>query len=201
MRSSINTFLALAALGVASLINGAAFGAEGSASVEEMPSFQLLDGMAEASPAACEQWPGCTCVKFDVVAGLSQRFSLTRSCPHPAHEDITLISNFDQHGQEIDRGQMKNGKAQGLWVSWYPSGELNGFSYFEDGKPQGEYTVWYPSGALLAEGHHHSSGEHGDHFRYSESGEVEHHSVWHQGKLINDLSASYRSLEAGDQDQ
>ena len=177
------------------------FGSEEDSTVEQKPSVEILGDLIEVSPAECEQWPGCICVELDVVVHLPQRYSLKRICPHPVHEHLRLISTFDHNGQEIDRGQTKHGQAYGVWISWYPTGELNGIAEFADGKPHGSYTVWYPSGTLMYEGSNYNLGEHGDHFRYSESGNVEHHSVWEKGELLEDLSTAFMPLESDAENQ
>lgn len=42
----------------------------------------------------------------------------------------------------------------GVWISWYESGQKNSEQEYIDGKENGAYRVWYPNGKIYLEGNY-----------------------------------------------
>ena len=50
------------------------------------------------------------------------------------------------------RGFFRFGKKHGKWAAFFPSGDLQSETEFENGKKNGKITVWYNNGKVMYEG-------------------------------------------------
>lgn len=56
------------------------------------------------------------------------------------------------NGQVSLRGEMRNGKREGVWVSYYENGQLWSQNEYVNGMRQGKTVTWYPNGQKRFEG-------------------------------------------------
>lgn len=54
----------------------------------------------------------------------------------------------DANEQYQSKGELKNGKKDGKWTSWFDNGQILTEKFYKDGEIDGESTWWYKSGEL-----------------------------------------------------
>ena len=68
------------------------------------------------------------------------------------------------------RGQMKNGKREGAWKSWYEDGTQWSETAFKEGIKNGPTTTWYENGKKRYEGYYTNDNESGKWTYWDENG-------------------------------
>ena len=51
-----------------------------------------------------------------------------------------------KNGKLTDKGRYKNGKRDGLWISYHENGQIADQGEFKNGEPHGFYIAFYPNG-------------------------------------------------------
>jgi len=75
--------------------------------------------------------------------------------PKTVESDLKLVETKYRTGELYERYHVdKNNKKQGLYNTWYKSGELAVEVNYKDGKLNGLYKLWYPNGKLEIEANH-----------------------------------------------
>ena len=76
--------------------------------------------------------------------------------PRTAHSFIPdQIENIESHylnGRLKIKGVMKNGKREGLWISWYDSGQEWSECAYKDGLKNGNTSSWHENGMRRYDG-------------------------------------------------
>ena len=68
------------------------------------------------------------------------------------------------------RGMMKNGKRDGIWRSWYPTGVQWSETTFMEGKKEGKTTTWYENAQKRYDGYYSNDAESGRWVYWNEQG-------------------------------
>jgi hypothetical protein len=55
-------------------------------------------------------------------------------------------------GQKISEGIYKDNKKQGLWIDYFPSGNIKNKIIFKDGRPHGPTSLYFQDGKVKEEG-------------------------------------------------
>jgi antitoxin component YwqK of YwqJK toxin-antitoxin module len=89
----------------------------------------------------------------------------------------SLVQNGEQvlyhkNGKVEMRGMMKNGKRDGVWRSWYESGQPWSETTFKDGVKNGKTTTWYDNGNKRYEGFFKNNKESGRWVFWTENGSI-----------------------------
>lgn len=71
---------------------------------------------------------------------------------HAQHKDEVLQTNLYENLSKKSQGQMVDGRLQGAWTKWYPSGAKESSGDWINDKPEGHWEFWYESGEKKAEG-------------------------------------------------
>jgi antitoxin component YwqK of YwqJK toxin-antitoxin module len=70
------------------------------------------------------------------------------------------------------KGVLKNGKREGLWISWYESGQEWSEGTYKNGLKNGPATVWHENGMKRYEGFYTNDERSGKWTYWDESGKV-----------------------------
>ena len=62
------------------------------------------------------------------------------------------LTEYFENGQISKEGPYKNGTRNGLWKTYYKSGELWSELYFKNGQPDSTTTAYYPNGKVRYQG-------------------------------------------------
>ncbi len=62
------------------------------------------------------------------------------------------LTEYFENGQISKEGPYKNGKRDGLWKTYYKTGELWSEIYFNNGQPDSNTTAYYPNGKIRYQG-------------------------------------------------
>ncbi len=64
----------------------------------------------------------------------------------------SYLTEYFENGQISKEGPYKNGSRNGLWKTYYKSGELWSEIYFKNGQPDSTTTAYYPNGKIRYQG-------------------------------------------------
>lgn len=78
-----------------------------------------------------------------------------------------------KNGQTSIRGEMRNGKREGMWFSYYENGQLWSQGEYSNGLRHGKSISWYPDGKVRFEGNYTNDKQTGTWKYYNESGKLE----------------------------
>ena len=84
----------------------------------------------------------------------------------------------------INRGKVKNGKAEGEWLSYYENGQLKYKINYKDGKAEGEWLWYYENGQLEMKGNYKDGKFEGQWLNYDENGKLYRTEIYKNDKLI-----------------
>ena len=90
----------------------------------------------------------------------------------------------------LQSGSFKNGKREGLWVSYHKNGNIGIKEIYKDGKRDGFYEMYYEYGQLLDKGNYKNRSRDGLWETYYESGQLWYTSNYKDGGL-NGLQVEY----------
>ena len=79
------------------------------------------------------------------------------------------IKNYKSGAKRI-RGMMKDGKREGVWMSWYEDGTQWSETTFKEGQKTGATTTWYENGKKRYEGFYTNDQESGKWMYWDENG-------------------------------
>ena len=81
-------------------------------------------------------------------------------------------SKTHQPQQVIEQGYYKNNKKQGLWTTFFPSGEVKSELEYENGRLHGTYKIYHENGQVQEEGVWKNNRNISEFKRYYENGQV-----------------------------
>lgn len=87
-------------------------------------------------------------------------------------------------GQRAKAGKYVGGVPDGLWTFWYPGGQKQQEGPFADGAPEGEWTYWYENGQKLKKGKYRRGKEDGDWIFWHQAGQRSGEGRFHEGERI-----------------
>ena len=102
-----------------------------------------------------------------------------QSVPEKTYKDPTLPPTADYSGDHIVkysngitnmRGFFRFGKKHGRWASFFPSGQLQSETQFDNGIRTGKACVWYTNGKVMYEGEYKNDVKTGEWKSYDTSG-------------------------------
>lgn len=113
---------------------------------------KLFRKLFSSRAVACPDRPDCFCIEWsnnreDLVP---LRYSRSQFCPTPVRGRL-LVTNWNQENRKVEEGHFADGKMDGRWTSWYPSGRINGESVWIRGKQEGPNLAWHENGAKAEE--------------------------------------------------
>jgi len=96
----------------------------------------------------------------------------------PAGHDTAIPANgvYEKkfkNGQVSMRGEMRNGKREGAWFSYYEDGKPWSQGEYKDGLRNGKSVSWYPDGKVRYEGMYTDDKQSGVWKYYTEDGKLE----------------------------
>jgi hypothetical protein len=83
-------------------------------------------------------------------------------------------------------GNIKNGRRDGFWESYYESGQLSWKGSYENDCLHGPWEHYYENGQLTFKGNYKAGKEDGEFEYFKEDGSFEKIETWKNGKLIFD---------------
>lgn len=100
-----------------------------------------------------------------------------------------------------------NGKAEGLWLEWYPNGVLRYRAYWKNGLGHGRWEYFYPNGQLRSESFYINDITQGIYKSYHENGQLKYDATYIDGKKdglefsydVNGMLLSRKRYEKGTQ--
>ena len=85
----------------------------------------------------------------------------------------------------LQSGSFKNGKREGLWVSYHKNGKIGIKEIYKDGKRDGFYEMYYEYGQLLDKGNYKNGKRHGLWEYFNEDGSLKTTETWKDSERIN----------------
>ena len=76
------------------------------------------------------------------------------------------------NGQVSVRGEMRNGKREGTWISYYDNGQPMSQGEYANGKREGKSITWYPNGKTRYEGSYSNDKQAGTWKYWEENGKL-----------------------------
>jgi antitoxin component YwqK of YwqJK toxin-antitoxin module len=86
---------------------------------------------------------------------------------------------FTEEGTLAYKGNIKNGKSDGKWSTFYPDGKLRWQGVKENGINDGPFTMWYPDGKVKMRGQYKQGGKDGKSTIFHMNGE-KWREQWHE---------------------
>jgi len=74
---------------------------------------------------------------------------------------------------KIEEGEFKDNRKLGIWISYFPDGQVKSEITFQSNRPKGPYKVYYPNGVLQEEGSWQSNRNVGTFKRFHENGKLQ----------------------------
>jgi len=81
-------------------------------------------------------------------------------------------TEYFENGQISKEGPYKNGKRDGLWKTYYKTGELWSEIYFNNGQPDSNTTAYYPNGKIRYQGFYTKGQKSGTWKLFKEDGSI-----------------------------
>lgn len=75
----------------------------------------------------------------------------------------------------IEEGEYENGRKIGLWVRYYPNGNIQSKINYVNGRPKGMYELYYDNGQVEEQGNWNRNKNTGDFKRFYDNGEMMQH--------------------------
>jgi hypothetical protein len=88
------------------------------------------------------------------------------------------------NGLNCSQGIIKDKKKEGLWTSWYDSGQVANKTYFANGIREGKAEFWYKNGKLNATGQYKNYMKEGEWLYYNRDGTFKGKYIYSNGILI-----------------
>ncbi|HON18425.1 MAG TPA: hypothetical protein PK990_04570 [Salinivirgaceae bacterium] len=109
--------------------------------------------------------------------------------------EIGIISNKDgiliEHYRELwetggvkIKGQLKNGKRDGKWESFYEKGAPWSVGFYTDGVRNGRSLIYYPNGVFMMNGYYKNDIKDSIWYNFSETGDTLQTALFRDGKLV-----------------
>ena len=107
--------------------------------------------------------------------------SATKKDSAKKYNDPTLPPSEDYTGDHIVkfnngitsmRGFFRFGKRHGTWASFFPNGELQSETEYNNGNKSGKTTVWYPNGKIMYQGQYLNNERNGTWITYDTTGKI-----------------------------
>ena len=98
-------------------------------------------------------------------------------------EDGIHIS-WHSNGQKKREGNFKDGKEEGLHISWHSNGQKMSEGNFKDGKEDGIHTEWYGNGLKEMEWNYKDGKEDGTRTKWNENGQKVSEKIYKDGVLV-----------------
>ncbi|MCP4922560.1 MAG: toxin-antitoxin system YwqK family antitoxin [bacterium] len=89
-----------------------------------------------------------------------------------------------KNGQKKSEGNWKNGKQDGLWVTWYKNGNYQTAGKMKDGKEDGLSTHWYENGQREVQGNYKNGKLNGLREQWHENGQKMFETNWKDGEIL-----------------
>ena len=83
-----------------------------------------------------------------------------------------LWITYYSYGQMWSKGEYKNGKEEGPWVIYWGNGHLSGEGEYRNGKKEGPWVFYWINGELLGKGDHRNGKKEGPWVFYWDDGET-----------------------------
>lgn len=123
--------------------------------------------------------PVCACLTFP-VRGVAQ--SIVRETVMDASSFTGVIQESYSDGKPRLWKELRNGKAEGLWLEWHTNGAVRFRSWWRAGKGDGRWEYFYPSGRLRSESTFSADEPVGLEREYYENGVVKAERIYVNGK-------------------
>ena len=91
---------------------------------------------------------------------------------------------FTKEGQVSYKGDFKNGKAEGLWITFFPDGKPRWEGIKKNGLNDGPFTMWYENGRKKLEGFYQNGKKHGKSTAWYQNGAKWQHKFYQDGTSI-----------------
>ena len=98
------------------------------------------------------------------------------------------VYELHENGQKKTQGYFKDGKEDGLRVSWYKNGQKEEEGNWKEGKPDGLMMQWYENGQKESEGNGKNGKADGLHIRWDKNGHKEYEATYKDGEKISEKS-------------
>lgn len=116
-----------------------------------------------------------------------------------------IISEQYANGSPSLWKTLSNGKAEGLWLEWYPNGVLRYRAYWKNGVGNGRWEYFYPNGKLRSESFYINDITQGIYKSYHENGQLKTDATYIDGKKegleftydVNGFTLSRKRYEKG----
>lgn len=79
-------------------------------------------------------------------------FLIISSCQEKTIELVDEIPELELYDQPVIKGETKNGKREGKWISYFTNGNIQSECFYVDGLSHGSTKVFLENGQLLYEG-------------------------------------------------
>jgi len=86
--------------------------------------------------------------------------------------------------QIIELGYLKNGRKEGLWVSWYDNKNRKSEIYWTEDRMHGPFKIWHPDGTIKVIGQTEDGEVDGEWTEYYDSGQIANLSMNRIGHLV-----------------
>ena len=91
---------------------------------------------------------------------------------------------FSQEGKISYKGEFKNGKPHGLWITYFPDGKPRWEGYKQEGVNHGSFTMWYENGKKRIEGSYENGLKHGRSIAWHPNGAKRQQKSYHLGNPV-----------------
>ncbi len=99
------------------------------------------------------------------------------------NSETMFSTNYDDYGNVISKGVVNDdGKKDGKWEFYYPSGELKSAGKYKNGRKSGKWTFYFIEGGIEQKGNYKSGRYNGEWTWYYDTGEVKRVEHYSQGK-------------------
>ena len=88
----------------------------------------------------------------------------------------------DEIEQYFDINQIIDGKKDGLWISYYPNGQLKSETFYQNGKQEGLQREWHDNGQLMTEYFYQNGKREGADRTWYENGQLKSEYIFQNGK-------------------
>ena len=82
--------------------------------------------------------------------------------------------SYFENGQLWDKGDYKNGEREGPWVSYFENGQLDSKGTWKNGKEEGPWVGYFDNGQLETKGNFKDGLEEGPWVTYHDDGQLSH---------------------------
>jgi antitoxin component YwqK of YwqJK toxin-antitoxin module len=91
----------------------------------------------------------------------------------------------------IEEGEYIDGRKEGVWKTYYPSGKVKNEITYQGGRPKGPYTTYYENGQIEEKGNWSLNKNQGKFTRYYENGQVQQDFTFDEGGQRNGTQKYY----------